>query len=742
MSRPGRGGRRQGQKGQALIIFGLMFIFLVGIVGLATDGAVAYAYSVSLERAASAAALAGAPYMPNVLGTAQTRALDESKRNGWQNGFGTTTVVVSPAGSRQLDVKVSTVVPTFFMAALGVAPYRITREAVAGYLPPIPLGQPGNQLGSTGAQLGGGNNFYLLRFKGQNKYRSEGDPYTTQPTEGAAPNSLDVHNISATQGAEVATLDCTTGTANWKVPCKGGQSFRVTIPPGATGELQVYNAAFAPDFKSNNTCDNIQGLPLSVGGNTTCVVGGYTLREGTDDGFAGNDPNAALGEPLSAAHCGNTIGTDCTSGAGGAGNRARNRLYNAVAYTVMAVPNIFVRGDDLPLMQTRVLPIDANNYDGNNGNTGQSSVATPTYVNVSDGKGFDITQKYGANYLNPPGLCAVCPANMKIYHSWDNIVSEDGGTASNNGQTNLDTQNQNVVSRVTDATNYPLYTTTNGSFTGILKEGTYRLRVDSLNSNGQCCGAGPEGDASKGYALRIVKPGTAPYMPSAGNECVGTGGVKCDIAGWEDMTLYSPIATAGGTIPLFNLPKEYAGQTINIDAYDVGDAPGTVNLSLIDPKTNAIATCGSGSVGLPGAVAGPAPVPANSCQQYTAPGAAAAVLNIYNQGHDRFSAINYQHVGPQFPSGSVPGAPDNRITHNPFTTTQGGEQATTGGTGNYNGEWIRFEIPIDPGYDGNCPLSPTGGCYWQLNYALTNGANDTFSFAVSTKGGPLHLITS
>jgi hypothetical protein len=732
--RKGNRRRRKGQKGQALVIFALMFVFLVGIVGLATDGAVAFAYSVSLERAASAAALSGAPYMPNNFASAQTRALAESRRNGWTDNRPSLAtacsvatyvcVEVNPAGSRQLDVRVSATVPTFFMSALGIQPYRVTREAVAGYLPPIPLGQPGNQLGSTGAQLGGGNNFYVLRMKAQNKYRSEGDPYTTQPFE-TITTSQDVHTISANQGAEVPSLDCSTGTAGWQLPCKGGQNFRVTLPPGSTalggGSLEVYNAGFGPDFGPNNGCDNLQGRPLAVGGQATCAAGGLTMREGTDDGFGGNDPNATLGEPLANAHCGVAIGVDCNSGAGGVGNRPRKHLYNAVAYTLMAVPNIFLRSDDVPLMQTRILPVDANNF----------AAATPTYVNVNDGNGVSLNQTYGASYFGT--FCGICPANVQTYHSWDNITTEDGTTNGNNASS----VGHNITTQVKSAA-YGTYILPNGA----LREGTYRLRVDMLNSNGQCCGAAPEGDTSHGYALRIVKPGTLPYQASAGNECLGSGSPapKCDIAGWEDMTLYSPISGAGGSVPLFLLPPEYKGQTITVDAYDVGDAPGTVNLSLIDPKTNAIATCGAGSVAAPAAVAGPPPSPPVSCQAYSGFGAVAATLNIFNQGHDRFSATPIQHVGPQFPSGGIPPPPDYRISHAPAAAAnQAGEQSTTGGTGNYNGEWIRFEVPVSPTYDGNCGA---GGCYWQLNYSLTAGANDTFAFSVSTKGGPLHLISS
>ena len=69
------------------MIGGLMFLVLIGVVGLAVDGAVAYAYNVNIERAASAAALAGVPYLPQNYNTgspnAQSRAIAEAKRNGF-----------------------------------------------------------------------------------------------------------------------------------------------------------------------------------------------------------------------------------------------------------------------------------------------------------------------------------------------------------------------------------------------------------------------------------------------------------------------------------------------------------------------------------------------------------------------------------------------------------------------------------------------------------------------------------
>ena len=574
-----------GSRGQALLLFALLFTFLIGLVGLAADGAVSYAYSVSLERAASAAALAGAPYMPGNLATATTRAKAEARRNGWNDGVNAT-VTVSPAASRQLDVKVKGTVPTFFMAALGIRPFPVTREAVAGYLPPIPLGQPGNQLGSTVTQLGGANQFYFLRFKGNNKIRGEGDPYTPQSFEGNSGPSTDAHTISTNQGNEVAVFNCGGGNA-LALPCEGGQNYRVVIPAGTRGEIQIYNAAFAPDYDHNNPCENLKNLP-------TC--GSYQYREGTDDGMGGKDmANDVTGPALTNGHCGTRPGyTACDATIG---SYKRRELSNTASYTVMAVPNQFVRADDIPIVQTKVFPIDANNWDGNEGVTGPGSTTTPTYVNVKDGNGFDITQQYGVTG------CGTCPKNAKFYHSWDNIVTEDGSLS-------LDSTGVSPVQQ-TKTANYGTYVDGQGS----LAPGTYRVRVDSLNWDGTF--GSPSGDASKGYSIRVVTTGALPTSASSSAQCVGTAGDLCTVAGWEDMTLYSPITSPGGPIPLFQLDKDYQGQTILIDFYDVGDAGGQVKLELTDPLTGTVAKTGAGSIA----------------------GASGSALKIFNLGYNRLGPV-------------------------------------------------------------------------------------------------------
>src|ERR1700682_6795508 len=60
--------RPKAQRGQAIVLMGVMLMFVMaGGVGLGVDALIGYVQSLSAERAAAAAALAGVVYMPNQL---------------------------------------------------------------------------------------------------------------------------------------------------------------------------------------------------------------------------------------------------------------------------------------------------------------------------------------------------------------------------------------------------------------------------------------------------------------------------------------------------------------------------------------------------------------------------------------------------------------------------------------------------------------------------------------------------
>ncbi len=609
--------RPKAQRGQAIVLMALMLMFvLAGGVGLGVDALIGYVNSLGAERAAAGAALAGVVYMPNQFNTppgqnARDKAIAIAKQNGFDPADLANGVIVDPepvpiVGSNppanyqnKLQVTVSKRVQVYFMQLLGFNTYQVSRTAIATYLPPITLGQPGGQIGSTASQLGTANNFYFMRTEGWNVDRQQGDAFTPNPaTEfGGAlnPPSTDVHQISASSGNE---------PSDPSLPDRGGYNYLITIPPSG-GYIQVYNAAFAPDGGPNgssgphNNCDNFKApMPCSAGGS-------YYLHE--EDSV-----------------------TDFTN----------KQLFSANRYTLFQVVNHFIRANDVKLTQTTVYPIDATNWNAN----------PPKYKNVNTGA--TITQTYDVSGN---------PTNMSIYHNWIDVPtysgSNDGGLVSLN-------QYGNPGSYLTG---------------GMLVGGTYRLRVDNLEHDADMPGSGSQNASHKAYAVRV--------LDSTKNLCT----TACSIGAWNDMSWYTPIATATFKLPLFQLPPYYAGKTVTVDIWDPGDISGAGNvyIDIIDPVTNAIATSPTG-------------------------------VKIYDLGVQRSNA------------GTLVSAPGN---------TQATILATSNNTVYYNGHWLHFELPVPSNW--NPGLNPANW-WWSLQYRTNltppSVAIDTVTVAVGLKGNPAHLL--
>lgn len=653
------------QAGQAVVLIALMILALFAAVGLAIDGGIGYYYNTSAERAAAAAALSGVIFMPGQFAPADAvpaatgndatdRAVGEAKRNGYDVSDTADSVTVTAARvsgyDNKLSVTVSRYVPVFFMQLFGVSRYIVSRTAIATYLPPLSLGQPGTQTGSTTSQLGsGGNNYFFTRTEGWSTDRGQGDAFTPNPAGGSLGVSTDVHAISRTQGSD---------PVGPSLPDRGGYNYLINLPSG--GNIEIYNAIFGPDNtpslvgsggpaseswannapggSTHNTCENHLGVNQRF---DQCSVGGsYYMHEEDSMDFSSY------------------------------GNTQKN-LYSAMEYTVERVNTPFIRASDTIVSQVIVYPIDASGYWKTPKSCTGACIPAKSY-NPVNSLGSYITQTWDG---------AGNPVNMQTYHSWVDITNYlgagDGGTF------------QRLVTPAP----------------GPLPAGTYRLRVDTLGfdgSNPPTNGTSPGGQAHKGYAVRAVDgPGY-----SSGT-CTG-----CSVGAWDDMAIYTPISVpAGGhfDIPIFKVPPDYAGQTITLDVYDPGDISGGGNVDLF-VLDNAGATV---------TVAAP------------------AAIRIWDMGLTR---TNSGAPVPCTGSGGLTNPPVPCVvnTGSPQTATV---RATTVGTTNYNGHWLRFEVPIPPSY---APGSNPNNWWWSLRYQISTNvtATDTITVAIGLKGNPAHLLQS
>ena len=131
------------QSGQVLALFVLSMVVLTGMVAVVVDISWFWSNSLRVQRAADAAALAGAIYLPGSPGTAYSVARAEATKNGYTGGSGTTiTPTQDPTNPRRLNVRISTPVKTFFAQIFGMSQITVTETARAEYTLAGADGQP------------------------------------------------------------------------------------------------------------------------------------------------------------------------------------------------------------------------------------------------------------------------------------------------------------------------------------------------------------------------------------------------------------------------------------------------------------------------------------------------------------------------------------------------------------------------------------------------------------------------
>jgi hypothetical protein len=694
--------RRRAARGQVMLLFALMGVLLLVIAGLAIDAGMSYFSSDQLERAAAAGALAGVVYLPSDLPDATQTALIEVARNGFSNaGSGNSCtgspapspcVIVTQPSSNRLTVTVQVTVPTTFLRLLGFGPHIVQRSATAEYLPPIALGQPGNQLGSalvqstncdgipttnsaggycvptSGPGLGIGSSYYVLRSEAWGVDRSEGDGFTPTPNDsadncgadGAAgeciANTPDYHLISELNGTDSDALNN-----------DGGQNYLITVPAGQAADVQIYNPSFDP-----NTDDDANA---SV----------YTIHD--DDGDFPNDCSS----------------NNATTGACTATAPDQNQSdYSAMAYTLFSVPTLASTAGETELSQQIFYPFNATNLEMTKGGVPVLLPNASYFYWSNDGTG---------------SITTVSDHVPAMFHQWVSVVQPSA--------------------QITNSNDMKLYQTTDPA-TGYLVNNTgvteyYRLRVDTLGFNklqtvdaSETTSANAVDESSgqplahDAYAVRVV--------PSSGS-CTG-----CTVSAMNDMTVYTPVQ--GGTcqnfeIPLFYLDPSYAGQIITVDLFDVGDVGGgAAYVGIVEP-TDAVS--GSTSAGCS------TPPSSGSANDLFAQTTATTIPDI---GTSLVSSGSRGWANAD----NVSGVDTSNDKYDAVIQTA----ANSGGTSLWNGQWLQFNIQVPTDYTvptsgvSSCTstsASPSA-CYWNLYYSVNSNATagDTFSVYASFGGTPVRLL--
>jgi hypothetical protein len=126
-------------KGQIAVVMMLVMPVLLGAIGLGADVAVLYYNWVTLQKAADAAALAGASQLTgNPTTTNDSNVVSTGTQYAKVDGIthASDTILVSPASDdKSVSVYLSRQVPYYFLQLIGLKSGKVTARATAGVLP-------------------------------------------------------------------------------------------------------------------------------------------------------------------------------------------------------------------------------------------------------------------------------------------------------------------------------------------------------------------------------------------------------------------------------------------------------------------------------------------------------------------------------------------------------------------------------------------------------------------------------
>lgn len=268
-------------KGQIAVVLMIVMPVLLGVIGLGADVGVLYYNWVALQKAADAAALAGASQLTgDTATTSNSTVISTGTQYAQLNGMGKTndTILVSPANDdKSVSVYLSRQVPYYFLQLIGLKTGKVAAKATAGILPTsgvcgaAPFGLPCRQNCN-------GNGCY-----GQNAAAGAGDS-----TCGGA-YTFDTSNLSAGTQVQLKSNQSITGVpGNWDPLAIGGNGSSTYRSNIGHGEAQILHAGDSIATETGNivgpTAQGFSDRGLSLPDSTVATVPAapYTTLSASD----------------------------------------------------------------------------------------------------------------------------------------------------------------------------------------------------------------------------------------------------------------------------------------------------------------------------------------------------------------------------------------------------------------------------------------------------------------------------
>ncbi|MFN8619917.1 MAG: pilus assembly protein TadG-related protein [Chloroflexota bacterium] len=728
-----RSGRSEQERGQVIVLFVIMAVALIGCVAIVTDVSWLWVNQQRMQRAADAAALAGAIYLPGDPTTAYSTARAEAAKNGYTNG--TNGVVVTPMqdphNKRRLNVTITGPVGTYFARVFCMsddtclARVNVGATGKAEYVLPVPMGSPQNYYG-----VG-----YFI------------DAVTT--TTSAL--------VSGDTGWDPTSLAVTGGT--WTKPTRAYTSNSSYATATANGNQQVWNTFGLLSGTSalpNDASLQILGIEVRLnrvaltgnGTSTNCQVRTEISWDAGTTWSTANTTSPALTTTTSDTR---TVGSATSLTNWGSHSWVRNDFTDSNFRVRLTWVNgnascAATRGVQLDLLETRVSyrynqvttttsfqPVNVvapdgtvlapQNFWGAMQSQGAPMIQGDAYMTKWNPRSTSVNPLYAPNdYYNyaiemPPGT-----TNGEVW-IFDPGFCDGGssrGTGENwtvgapNGYSSRDPISSffdlfNTNNTPYDSGDDTLVASTNNTFRQ-LSYSDFELGVTTATDCATATGhhswyrlAQGLSGGSKGTVYRLHTYSTDPSSPSQQDNATGlnafafwakAAGGTPKVYGIGSMEAY--IRLPGGTSSEFYMAKveaQHAGKTLEIDLWDPGDTGNlSATLQILQPTTTSYQ-----------------PVAFSYTATATASGASACSSR---------SGTNVTSV----------------VTN-------------TGGTSLFNGCWITISIPLPNTYSAPHPSSDTitsEGGWWKIRYTMgglaTDFSTDLTTWQVQVRGSPVHLV--
>ncbi len=688
---------RSRSRGQVVVIFAGAILAFVALCAIVVDVSWYWANTLRVQRAADAAALAGAVYLPSDSDTAFSEARAAAKRNGYTDNLGGVTIKtwIDDNDPRQLDVQINGSVGSFFAHALGINAWPVSRTGEGVYIQPVPMGSPD-------AYYGVGDFYTNVSSTTTDRYASVSrSPY--QSSNGG--QWLNPNNAWTTNN-NFTTEDTNNQTQVWQnlqMPAIQGDTLDgivVSFSAKVSAASAACKVQAEISWNSGNTWNNAN--PKLLSGNLTTALVSYPV-----------------GDAGSLAVWGNNNAWDATDLANG----------------VFRVRLNYQKGNGCGTLSLNSLTVTAYSHtDTTTVTLTKSVVKDPNNVVLPSRGGWGAVITRGGNQENGD---AYSPENdggasNGIYDSggYDYIVSLPAGGTVNvfdpgfcaMGQVaagSIGTGDHWIAGASNDVSTYYTLWNTGGkpglrsTWTRLYTSGPLFERqhgydpVNNLNPpNGATKGCDayhngwwtiPTGNLLAGqYAVQVQTSKTAPPSTSADGSINAStnaenmfaleaiGGGSPQIYGNGRMAVYNNLRQGSPTQQFYLAQIDRptgASKTALIDIFDPGDVAGEATLKVLSPN-------GGGQ--------------SEATFSYTTDGNCNAGVS------DACSGLNVKQL-----------------------------KTATNGRSSFNNTWIHISIPLPASYGAGGLWQ---GGWWQIQYITPNGGNDTTTWQVNIQGNPVHLV--